>query len=132
MLSRETRHVLRRALIVVSRDHTVTQLAVDEHGRKIGPCSGRAVAWSTAGALIRVAPNRAPGGPSHTWAAWLAWLELQAAAEHDGYRSVVEVDQAGAREVWAMFSRALNQEIEPFRRRDRAAAGSRPRGDEPV
>jgi hypothetical protein len=117
---------------VVSRDHTATQLAVDEHGRKIDARSDRAVAWSATGALIKVAPNRAPGGPSHTWAAWLAYLELQAAAEDAGYRSVVEVDQAGAREVWALFSRALNQELEPFRRRDRAAVGSRPRGDEPV
>lgn len=131
-LSLETKRVLREALAIVARDHCRVQLAVDYRGRKCAPLAREAIAWSTVGALIKVAPNREPDGPSHTWPAWLAYLALQEQAERMGFLGTAAVDRAGQAEAVHMFRRALNADTERRAMGSRPRAGTRPRGAEHV
>lgn len=132
------RQVLREAYEVVKRDHTATQLSVDEHGIKVkNPRSPKAAAWSTVGALIKVAP-RYPnvvsddGVPGHIDAGWTAFEFLTIAAEQQGYTNTVEVDRAGPEAVYAMFLRAIDlapaDESSRVRRRPASGTGALPRG----
>lgn len=135
------RHVLREAYEVVKRDRTATQLAVDAHGVKVkNPRSPRAAAWSSVGALIKVAPRYPKivsddGVPGHIDAAWTAFEFLTIAAEQQGYTNTVEVDRAGPEAVYAMFLRALDlapadEPSGPDRRRPSSSTGALPRGVE--
>lgn len=124
--------VLKAALRIIERQHTSTQLAVDADGRKVVALHPGAVAWSSVGALIKVAPSHAePPAPQHTNAAWDAFLLLTEAAEQQGYPHTAAVDEAGREAALRMYWRAL-QLVEPeTRRRRRAPApgtGSSPRG----
>jgi hypothetical protein len=95
------RQVLQEALAVISRDHTRVQLSADLHGAKVrNPLHGTAAAWSSVGALIKVAPADAKVtaehlAPGHLGAAWQAFLLLEEAAVQQGYANTVEVDRAG-------------------------------------
>lgn len=130
--------VLREAKQVVARDHTAVQLSVDVHGLKVrNPIAPAAVAWSTVGALIKVAP-RNPGivaenkSPGNTDEAYRAYLLLEDAAVEQGFAHTVAVDEAGHGPVLAMFDRAIDaaQRMPQRARRKRAAGtGSRPRGE---
>lgn len=133
------KQVLREAYEVVRRDHTHVQLAVDARGVKVkNPRSPRAAAWSTVGALIKVAP-RYPnvisddGVPGHIDAGWTAFELLTIAAEQQGHANTVEVDRAGPDAVYAMFLRALDlaPADEPRTRYPAAVGtGTSPRGVE--
>lgn len=124
------RQVLKEALAVTTRAHSTTQLATDAHGVKVRPLDSRAVAWSSTGALIKVAPSgqSTPGMVQHTEDAWQAYLLLGDAATEQGYEHVAAVDTAGCAAAQRMFWRAL-QLVDPApRRRTRATTGSTPRG----
>lgn len=135
--------VLREAFAVVQRDHTAVQLAVDVHGDRVrNPLAPSAAAWSTVGALIKVAPANAKmvaehKAPGHIGAAWEAFLLLTEAATQQGYGGdcpTVYVDRAGPAAVANMFMRALQlADDEPrARRRPAAGIGSSPRGTDAV
>ena len=132
--------VLREAKAICKYAHTATQLAVDANGMKVrNPIAPSAVAWSSVGALIKVAPgnpsivaeNRSPG---HTVEAHRAFLLLEDAAVDQGCANTVEVDRAGFGPVMAMFDRAMQlaPDVEPARRKPAAGTGSAPRGQRAV
>jgi hypothetical protein len=131
------RQVLQEALAVITRDHTATQLSVDQHGRKVkNPRGPRAVAWSSVGALIKVAP-RYPDivvegkSPGNTDEAWEAYVLLDRVARLQGFADTVRVDEAGQQFALAMFRKALTLVDDPPRASRRAPAagtGAAPRG----
>lgn len=133
------RQVLQEALQLITREHTHVQLSADEHGLKVrNPLNVRAVAWSSVGALIRVAPADAKVtaehlAPGHLGAAWEAFLLLEEAAGLQGYANTVEVDRAGRDAALRMFWKALQlaPDAVPGRRASWGRAGgtgSAPRG----
>lgn len=133
--------ILREAKQVCARDHTATQLAVDAHGQKVrNPLAPAAVAWSTVGALIKVAP-RNPGvvaegkSPGNTDDAYRAFLLLEEAAVEQGFLCTVDVDEAGLGAVQACFDRAIDAAKRMpgrARRKPAAGTGSQPRGSQAV
>lgn len=129
-----TKDVLKAALAVVTRDHAqITRgLAVDQHGQPVAPTDPSAVAWTSAGALIKVAPShQEPPALTHTVEAGEAYDLLERVAAEQGYQSPSAVDAAGREAVQRMFWRALNLTEPPERRRWRGPAlrtGSSPRG----
>lgn len=132
------RQVLQEALQVITREHTHVQLSADERGRKVrNPLNVRAAAWSSVGALIRVAPADAKVtaehlAPGHLGSAWQAFLLLEEAAGLQGYANTVEVDRAGRDAALRMFWKALQLAPEDERGRvswgRRSGTGSAPRG----
>lgn len=137
------RHVLKSALAVIERDHTApdpgrTFLAADEHGRGVRPLDPSAVAWTSVGAICKVAPGLSAADPQ-VWAdhlsfAWDAYTLLEQAAEQQGYAHTVDVDRAGREAALRMFWRALQLcDPEPRRRRRNtppagSGSGANPKG----
>lgn len=133
--------VLSEAKALVYRAHTPTQLAVNAAGVNVRPLDPGAVAWSSTGALGRVAP-------------WMSreddriWFDLtedgnrafdllNEAARLQGYRRdneapVADVDRDGLSAVLRCFGKAilLAPEDETRRRRAPARVGGQPRGTE--
>lgn len=131
------RQILQEALAVVARDHTAVQLSVDEHGVKVrNPRNPQAAAWSSVGALVKVAPRYpdivAEGkSPGNTDAAWEAYVLLDKVARLQGFAHTVAVDQAGQPFALAMFRKALtliDEPARPPRRKPAAGTGAAPRG----
>jgi hypothetical protein len=133
-MTAEVRDTLKAVLAVMQREHAPIRrgLAVDEHDRPVAPGDPTAVAWTVAGALIKVAPSHElPPALTHTQAAAEAYDLLERVAVEQGYPSPAAVDVAGREAVLRMLWRAINL-IEPdpkHRRRGPAAGtGSSPRG----
>jgi hypothetical protein len=130
--------ILREAKQVVAREHTAVQLAVDAHGRKVrNPLHPTAVAWSTVGALVKVAPRRpevvAEGkSPGSSDDANRAYDLLEEVAVSQGFANTVEVDQAGHGAVLRLFDRAMQLAPDEPRHKRAAGTGSTPRGTAPV
>jgi hypothetical protein len=124
------REILSAALPIVQRDHSSTQLAVNAEGVRVPPTAPLAVSWSSAGAIIHVAPSRAKWpGVQHTSAAFDAYGLLEDAAKVMGYPNPAMVDVAGPRRAVEMFLRAINAAPDEPRRAGRShGVGSRPRG----
>lgn len=126
--------ILQDAKQIVARDHCAVQLSVDAHGRKVrNPLAPAAAAWSTVGALVKVAPRRPEvvaehKSPGNTEEAWQAYLLLEQAAVQQGYANTVEVDEAGHGAVMAMFDRALQIAPAAPRRKRAPGTGAAPRG----
>lgn len=132
--------ILQDALQVVARDHTPVQLSVDEHGLKVrNPRAPQAAAWSSVGALVKVAPRYpdivAEGkSPGNTDEGWEAYVLLDRVARLQGFAHTVAVDEAGQQFALAMFRKALTLVDAPPRRSPwkPARVGSAPRGTEGV
>lgn len=132
--------VLREAKAVVQRAHTPTQLAVDARGVNVRPLDPTAVAWSSTGALGKVA-------------AWMSrdddriWFDLtedgnaafdllNEAARLQGYRRdehapIADVDRDGLPAVLRCFAKAIHLAPDAPRRRALTSAsgtGGQPRG----
>lgn len=130
------RDVLKEALRVVERDHCApppwrTFLAVDDTGQGVKPLDPRAVAWTSIGAVCKVAPGLSATDPTvwadHVSVAWEAALLLDEAAGQQGYAHSTNVDRAGRAAALRMFWRALQlaePDHTPGGRRRRAAAGA--------
>lgn len=130
------RQIIQEALAVISRDHTPVQLSVDVHGQKVrNPRNPQAAAWSSVGALVKVAP-RYPDvvaedkSPGNTNEAWEAYVLLDDVARLQGYADTTKVDEAGQAAALAMFRKALTLvDDEPHRPLHAAAGvGAAPRG----
>lgn len=124
------RTILQEALAVVARDHTAVQLSVDQQGNKVrNPRSPLAVAWSSVGALVKVAP-RYPNvvaedkSPGNTDEAWRAYEVLERVAVLQGFAHTVEVDEAGQQYALAMFRKALTLVDDPPRRARKPAGAT--------
>ena len=136
MVGVTARQVLKEALAVIARAHTPVQLSTDLHGAKVrNPLNQQAAAWSSVGALIKVAPADAKItaehlAPGHLGAAWQAFLLLEQAARQQGFVNTVQVDEAGLAAAQRMFWRALQLcDDEPRRRPLRTVGtGGAPRG----
>lgn len=133
--------ILREAKAVVYRAHSPVQLAVDARGVNVRPLDPTAVAWSSTGALGKVAPWMSADDPKIwfdlTTDGNAAWNLLDEAARLQGYRlgeaPIVSVDQDGLPAVLRCFAKAMQLAPEPeFRRRTPARVGSAPRGTEGV
>lgn len=131
------RQILQEALAVISRGHTPVQLSADLHGVKVrNPLNERAAAWSSVGALIKVAPADAKItaehlAPGHLGTAWTAYELLEKAARLQGHATTVEADRAGQAAALAMFRKALTLVDDQPRRRGfkpSAGTGAAPRG----
>lgn len=134
------KHVLREALAVIERDHAApppfqTFLAVDEHGEPVRPVDATAVAWTSVGAVCRVAPALSASDPQvwadHISVAFEAAGLLDQAALLQGYPDTTSVDRAGREAAMRMFWCAINfADPEPRRRlRSATGTGSSPRGE---
>lgn len=132
-----SRQVLSESMQIIPRHHTSVQLSVDERGLKVrNPLHPRAVAWSSVGAMIKVAPGDAKivaedKSPGHMPAVGDAYDLLEEAARLQGYANTVEVDRAGAAAARRMFEKAL--QLAPDERRVRplrssGGTGAAPRG----
>lgn len=135
------KQVLSAALVLLDngRAHAspplwTTFLAIDEPGLKVRPRDPRAVAWTSVGALCKVAPGYSASDPSvyadHTDAAWSAYLLLDEAALKQGHATTVEADRAGWAAVDAMFAHAIDLYEPPRRRLSAVGTGGQPRGVE--
>lgn len=125
------RDVLREAKHLVTRAHTPTQLAVDARGVNVRPVDPSAVAWSSTGAIGKVAPGRSIHDEKvwfdHTEAGYQAWLLLNEAARlqgHPGHTPVINADRAGLPAVLRVFDKALQLTPDADRRSRRGS----PRG----
>lgn len=129
--------ILREAKEVVVRSHTATQLAVNAAGVNVRPLDPSAVAWSSTGALGKVAAWMSQTDPE----IWFdltpdgnaAFDLLNDAARLQGYRlgeaPIVSVDRDGLQAVLRAFAKAIL--IAPSEDRPRRAAartGAQPRG----
>lgn len=128
--------ILREAKALVYRSHTPVQLAVNAAGVNVRPLDPEAVAWSSTGALGKVAPARSQDDDGCwfdlTTDGKAAWDLLDEAARLQGYRlgeaPIVSVDKAGLRAVLACFAKAIwLAPTEPAHYKP-AATGSAPRG----
>jgi hypothetical protein len=131
--------ILKDAKAVVYRAHTPVQLAVNAAGVNVRPRDPGAVAWSSTGALGKVAPWMS-GSDDRVWFdltedGKAAWDLLNEAARLQGYRddtaAVTLVDRDGLSAVLRMFAKAiLIAPDEPRRARFKtsAATGGSPRG----
>lgn len=133
--------VLREAKQVVARAHTPVQLAVDARGVNVRVLDPRAVAWSSTGALGKVAPWMSRDDDriwfDLTADGKAAWDLLDEAARLQGYRlgeaPIVSVDREGLPAVLMCFAKAIQLAPDAVRRARRGAArgtGSLPRGSE--
>jgi len=134
--------ILSAAKAIVYRSHTPVQLAVNEAGVNVRPLDPGAVAWSSTGALGKVAPWMS-GTDDRTWFdltedGKAAWDLLNEAARLQGYRddtaAVTLVDADGLSAVLRMFAKAILIAPEEPRhpRRAPSRVGSLPRGTEGV
>lgn len=132
--------VLREAKAVVLRAHTPVQLAVDARGVNVRPLDPRAVAWSSTGAVGKVAAWMS-GTDDTVWFDLTAdgnaaWDLLNEAARLQGYRRdehapIADVDRDGLPAVLRCFAKAMQiAPGEPRRRGLKPAAGTggAPRG----
>jgi hypothetical protein len=131
----DVRRVLVEAKELVLRSPAPTSrrpypLAVSATGERCKPASTLAVAWSSVGALCRVASDGNPERwSSHTEAGWQAFILLCEVATEHGYACTNDVDKAGAGAVAEMFARAISLADETEQRPRRAPArGTHPRG----
>ena len=128
--------ILREGKQLVYRAHSPVQLAVNAQGVNVRPLDPSAVAWSSTGALGRVAPARSRDDENVwfdlTTDGATAWDLLCEAARLQGYRSddlapIADVDRDGIAAVLRAFAKAMQLAPEEPRHKP-AATGSQPRG----
>lgn len=131
--------VLREAKALVYRAHTPVQLAVNAQGVNVRPLDPAAVAWSSTGAIGKVAPWMS-GTDDRVWFdltedGKAAWDLLDEAARLQGYRlgeaPIVSVDRDGLPAVLRCFAKAILLAPEEPRRprfKPSAGTGGAPRG----